>query len=120
MSQVMLICTDIRPHDLSICHRLPKKENDKFRPLIVRFSNRKARSKVLAAKKILNSPELRDRCIFVNKHLTRQANTLFKSSRALFQAKKIAGCWTKNDHVTVKRLDGRVMTINNNADLDNL
>ena len=50
------------------CHRLKKTTGATHSSLIVRFTNRRIRSEVLAVKKILASPELRKDNIFINEH----------------------------------------------------
>ena len=44
--------------DISIAHRLKASANDKCRPIIVRFTNRRARESVLRAKKSLKTANL--------------------------------------------------------------
>ena len=97
----------IQPQDISICHRFPKSENAKIRPMIVHFASRKAYSSMLMATKILNSPELRELRIFVKEHPTKQANILFSKARTVVKEKKLLSAWTKNGRILVKTLECR-------------
>lgn len=82
--------------------------------MIIRFSNRKARAKVIAARKAL-----RDVPIYINEHLTSTMSALFASTRKLKSAGKIAGTWTWNCKIYVKTLDERIHLISSQLDLGN-
>jgi len=100
--------------DVSVCHRLPKHARQEYPPVVVRFTNRKARELVLNARKRLRNAECK---IFINEHLTRSAAMLFSDARKLVKGKKILQAWTKNGRVLVKALDNTVSRINTEADL---
>lgn len=109
---------NLSPADISVCHRL-KKLNQKapFRPVIVRFTNRKARSAVLAAKKRLRQ---RQDCggIYINEHLTNAAGKLFATAREVLKNRKIGSAWTWNGRVYIKLLDEQtILNIKSAADL---
>jgi hypothetical protein len=110
---------NIRSDDISVCHRL-KKINKKaaFKPIIVRFTNRKARSAVLAAKKTIRD---RNDCkgIYINEHLTTTASKLFNSARQICKDKKINSAWSWNGRIFIKLLDGHtIKNISSLTDLD--
>jgi len=106
---------EIKPTDISICHRLPKSHKQQHQPIIVRFTNRKARAQVLGARKKLRNA---DPQVFINEHLTRLAATLFASARKLAKDGKIGQVWTRNGQVIVKDLNGDINHINVENDLD--
>lgn len=41
---------EVTPNDISAVHRLPKGKYDRVRPVIVRFSNRRVRDQIFAAR----------------------------------------------------------------------
>jgi len=106
---------DIQPGDISICHRLPKGDRQDHAPIIVRFTSRKARNAVLAARRKLRNESSRK--VYINEHLTRHASKLFAAGRRLLKDKKIAQVWTKNGLVVVKMLNGTVKPITCETDL---
>lgn len=108
----------IQPSDISICHRLPKSQKQRFPPVIVRFTNRKARTAVLQARKKLRGVDSNAPPVYINEHLTRSAATLFANARKLVKDSKLNRVWTKNGRVLVKTLDGQASYINDQAELD--
>jgi hypothetical protein len=83
--------------DISIAHRLRKKPNASGPPaVIVRFTNRKAREAVYAARyqlKSCNPP------VYINEDLTKTTAALFSQARKLVQDKRIYKTWTSGGHV---------------------
>ena len=71
---------DIQPTDIEACHRLPRSARSKYAPLLVRFTNRRIRATALGVRK---KPHESMKNIFVNEHLTKQANEIFASTRHL-------------------------------------
>lgn len=106
---------NISPSDISVCHRLKKGSRDRNRPMIVRFTSRKARSQVLAARK-----ELRSSSVYINEHLIKPIADMFASTRQLLKRNKIAGTWTWNCKLYVKLLDGRIRMINDPQEISQL
>ena len=101
---VLAFCNDVlgvklESRDISIAHRLKAAKNDRVRPVIVRFVNRKTRNAVYGARKLLkNSNEP----IFISEHLSKAASDLFYDARKMLKEKKIHGTWTQNGQVHVK------------------
>jgi hypothetical protein len=87
--------------DISVAHRLRASAQDRCRPVIVRFTSRRARDAVFRAKKELKSLP-RGNAIFISEHLTRSASTLFFEARKLLREKKIAATWTSSGLVNIK------------------
>lgn len=106
---------DIQPGDISICHRLPKGDRQEHAPIIVRFTSRKARNAVLAAKKKLRHESSRK--VYINEHLTRQSSKLYATARRLLKEKKVSQVWTKNGQVMIKLLSGPTKAITCEPDL---
>ena len=92
---------DITLSDVSIAHRLPRLDKKQGpRPLLVRFTNRRTRSKILAAKKRLsNTGQNR---IYINEHLSSANSKIFAESRKLYRNKVLAATWTFQGRVYVK------------------
>lgn len=105
---------DIHAQDISICHRLKKSHGShQGRPLIVRFTNQKARSRILSAKK-----QLKGSNIYINEHLTKQASSLYAEARTKVKTKKISNAWTRNGRIHIKLLDGNIAAVNSVNELD--
>ena len=87
----------ITPADISITHRLRKMPKISGPPaVIVRFTNRKARDAVYAARyqlRACNPPT------YINEDLTKSAATLFSHARKLVKARQIHKAWTSGGNV---------------------
>jgi hypothetical protein len=89
--------------DISVAHRLKKAQGAPGpRPLLVRFSNRRTRSLIMSARKVLRAD--RSCRIYINEHLTQQASQLFAEARKLVRNKVIAGAWSWNGRIYCKTL----------------
>lgn len=118
---------ELQPSDISVAHRLakPNRAARGPNPMIVRFSNRKAKQRVLAARKSLRSQES-CRNIFINEHLTKTAGNLFDKARAAAKQKRVQRAWTYNGRVFVRTLpatgcpSGRSVMIAHEDDLSRL
>jgi len=108
----------VQSSDISICHRLRKSHQQQHPPIIVRFTNRKARAEVLAARKKLRSEP--GNAIYVNEHLTKATNKLFFAARQMLKNRRIAGVWTNYGHVVVKTINSVTVNIKTQSDLDQL
>jgi hypothetical protein len=105
-SAIIDLCTknlgvSIDRQDISVAHRLRASAHNRTRPVIVRFTSRRARDSVFRAKKELKSLP-RGSPIFISEHLTRNASTLFFEARKLLKDKRIAATWTTNGLVNIK------------------
>ena len=89
-----IVHVDIHPDNIYSRHRL-KKPNSTFsnkvqhRPLLIKFTNCKTRSAVLAARH-----QLKGSNIYFNEHLMKTAAELFKAAKKLVKSKKLFGSWT--------------------------
>jgi hypothetical protein len=89
--------------DISVAHRLPKQRGDQRpAPLIVRFTNRRARNAVYAARKTLASHRP---AVFINEHLTKDRSAIFREARLLVKNKKLQSAWTQNGAIFIKLSD---------------
>ena len=107
-SSILRLCCDkldvkISPEEISVAHRLKQGKNDKFRPVIVRFTNRRVRDEILRAKKKLMIPRgsSEDR-IFISEHLTRTNASIFFEARKLVFDKKLAAAWSHKGLINVR------------------
>ena len=113
-ASVLKLCNEtlsvpVDPREISVAHRLKAGKNDKYRPVIVRFTNRRVRDEVLRAKKKLIVPRnnmttdsARAEKVFISEHLTRNVSILFFEARKLVKEKKIASAWTHKGLVNIK------------------
>ncbi len=90
----------VQPQDLAIAHRLKAGQNDKVRPVIVRFLNRKVRNEVYQAKKRLKN--IAGNQVYISEHLTKSASDLFFAARKMVKDKRLTSSWTQNGQVYVK------------------
>ena len=89
--------------DISICHRLKKTTTARGPPpVIVRFTNRKARDSIYASRRQLRNCE---HPTFINEDLSKPTAELFNHARKLVKAKKIYKTWTSGGSVYVRLSD---------------
>lgn len=97
----------ITQNDISIAHRLKKNPSDTRPPsIIVKFTNRKAREAVYAARRKLKPPSGADPAhyprIYINEDLTKHVGTIFQRARQIAKAKLIHSTWTSACSMYVK------------------
>jgi hypothetical protein len=109
MATVLNLCDNvlqvkISPEDVSVTHRLPKGPKDKYRPIIVRFVNRRARDRVYATRRSLRKSNKTDESspIYINEHLTKHNGRLAALCRRLLKDRKIVSTWTYQGVVYLK------------------
>ena len=92
----------IKPADISIAHRLGKRNNrDPGPPVtIVRFATRKAREAVYAARRQLKTCTTAR--IFINEDLTKNTAAIFHQARQLVRRNVIHSAWTSKCSVFIK------------------
>ena len=98
---------DVSKHDISVAHRIVRRGRDTTTetrpstpaPLIVRFTNRRTRNAVFAARKSLAS---KMPGVYINEHLLPTRAALLKEARQLVKNKKLEGAWSSNGCVYVK------------------
>jgi hypothetical protein len=128
LSSLLKLCretlkVDMSPSDISIAHRLPKGPADTFRPVIVRFSNRRVRDQVYAARGDLRDYNPPSGRVFINEHLTRKNDSMFAACRKIWKNKKIGGTWSWNGVIYAKQLPskgGKTIKIQSFDDIENL
>lgn len=93
----------ITPSDISICHRLKKAPSSNGPPsVIIRFTNRKARDTVYAARRQLRhcgTPT------YINEDLTKPTAELFSQTRKLVKTKRVHAAWTTGGNIYYKLSD---------------
>lgn len=85
--------------DISVAHRLKKSSNSNLAPIVVRFTNRKARDAVYSARRSLKNRSDR---IYINEDLTKPVAELFHEARKLVKIKKLFSSWTSGGSLFVK------------------
>ena len=103
---VLKLCQELQvpiaASDISIAHRLKKKPKDQGPPaVIVRFTNRKAREMVFAAR--LKLKRRQGPPIFINEDLTKCTADLFFKARRLVKDGIIYSAWTSSGTVYIKK-----------------
>lgn len=105
---VVNFCRDIlnvtvTPSDISVAHRLGRRsgqQNNTPLPIIVKFTNRKVRQNILAARKSLRTSAPG---VYVNENLTTTDSEIHKRARALAKTNKISKTWTHNGIVMIRK-----------------
>lgn len=82
----------VKPEDIDIAHRLGKPKPGYTRPVIVKFTNAKARQRVLAARKSLGD-------VYVNEDLTQLRQSIHYHARKLVKDKKLERTWVAGGKV---------------------
>ena len=85
---------------ISTCHVLGKGDRENPPKIIVRFSNRKEKVRLLR-----QGRKLKDTGVYINEHLTRKNVQIAKHARKLRKDKEVNDTWTRNCIVFVKLTD---------------
>lgn len=101
------IDVDIVEKDLDIVHRLKGKKGF-TPPIIVRFSNYKAKQRLYKARKLLRGKDWSvwfgyATNIYINENLTQRRGKLFKEVRGVVKERKFYGSWTIDGKIFLKR-----------------
>ena len=107
---------EIQPSTVDRIHRVGRKrEQEKGRPILIKFATYQERDKVYRARtKLKNYQTSR---VFINEDLTRPRVQLLYEARQLKKTKQILDCWTHDGQVLIKNGHGRVCHINSKKDL---
>ena len=107
--------------DIDIVHRMKTKSKDKPRPIIARFSNYNAKSKLYKARLNLRNVDLQDlgaEKIFINENLTAWRAELFKEARKVKKKYNNGKTWTVDGKIFLKTdLTAKVLKIDSYEDL---
>lgn len=103
---VLALCQELQvplsPADISIAHRLQKKRNNQGpAAIIVRFTNRKAREMVYAARHKLKHRH--GVPVYINEDLTKPTAELFARARKLVKDRVIYSAWTSGGVVNIRK-----------------
>ena len=114
-NEVLKIDPPIDPRDINNSHRLPKPRNapaDQPHPIIVRFTRKVDRDRVLKGRKELKNFN-EDKLVktYINEDLTTTRARLFAAARAQQKSGRLQQVWTFNGNVKVKTLTGVVKDI---------
>ena len=113
----------VTPNDISFAHRLKSKPHERAPPnVIVRFTNRKARNAVFAARCQLSvtstASSVNTQRIYINEDLTKNTAELYRSVRQLVKQKRLFRCWTAGGAVFVKKsAESQPMKLSLSSDL---
>ena len=118
-----LLEVNLTPGDIDIEHRMNTKSKDKLRPIIARFSNYGAKSKLYKARLNLRNADWKDvgaEKIFITENLKAWRAELFKEAR---KVKKIhnSKTWTVDGKIFLKTdITAKVLRIDSHEDLKGL
>lgn len=118
-----LLDTGIQHRDIDVVHRLPTRKEGEDKPILVRFTNRWMKEKILNAKRkarnltlfnIGMAPQNKDKNIFINEHLTLNAQALFKRARHLKTKGHFKYAWSRGGKIFLKKTEtSKAILINN-------
>nr|XP_039271070.1 uncharacterized protein LOC120345613 [Styela clava] len=117
------IHVDIKPSDISVTHRSPTHNTNIHKPIIVKFTNRKIRSKILKNRHLIrtaaNGPLTKNLSkAFIVENLTEKNKNLFYQAKILKKQCGYAFLWTSNGRVLVKKnKDTSPLSISDEEDL---
>ena len=103
----------ITKDDISIVHRIPKKNasgSASTSPVVIRFTKRSTRDAVYNARFELKGKNI-GYPLFINEDLTSVNQKIFSCLHKKFKDKKIQGVWTTNCKVLCKRNNGNVLHV---------
>ena len=116
-----LLEVNLSSGDIDIVHRMKTKSKDKPRPIIARFSNYNAKSKLYKARVNLRNVDLQDlgaEKIFINENLTAWRAELFKEARKVKKKYNNGKTWTVDGKIFLKTdLTAKVLKIDSYEDL---
>ena len=116
-----LLEVNLSSGDINIVHRMKTKSKDKPRPIIARFSNYNAKSKLYKARLNLRNVDLQDlgaEKIFINENLTAWRAGLFKEARKVKKKYNNGKTWTVDGKIFLKTdLTAKVLKIDSYEDL---
>ena len=121
-----LLQVNLTPGDIDIVHRMNTKSKDKPRPIIARFSNYNAKSKLYKARLNLRNMDLHmedvgAEKIFINENLTAWRAELFKEARKVKKKYHNGKTWTIDGKIFLKTdTTAKVLRINSHEDLKGL
>src|SRR6218665_3536314 len=94
---------DLTADDIIDIRRLFVKNGSKPHPVMVEFSSKITRDRILQSRKRLRSaPNRPDRPIYINENLTKRNAHIFVLARKLLRDKKIHSTWTYNGYTYIK------------------
>lgn len=88
---------DIQTKAISSCHKLPTKDRKTKPGIVIRFTNRKAKTELLR-----QGRKLRGSDVYLNEHLTKKNANIARQARILKKQNKIQATWTRNCKVWIK------------------
>ena len=116
-----LLEVNLSSGDIDIVHRMKTKNKDKPRPIIARFCNYNAKSKLYKARLNLRNVDLQDlgaEKIIINENLTAWRAELFKEARKVKRKHNNGKTWTVNGKIFLKTdLTAKVLKIDSYEDL---
>lgn len=114
--------------NIDIVHRLPTRKAGDQQPILVRFTNRWIKMKILNAKKtyrtlsldqVISSQDARP--IYINEHLTLKCQALYKRARHLRAKNHYKYAWVRDGKVFLRKTDdAKVIQVSNEVLMKNI
>ncbi|XP_077969881.1 uncharacterized protein LOC144424424 [Styela clava] len=120
-----LLNINVERLDISVSHRLLRRDKSKIPPIIVRFTNRNKRNEFIDKKRSTSSiasfgiPGMKS--LYINENLTDYRNNLLYTARMSKKDNKYERLWTTNGNIYMrKNKDAPRVPIRKLADIENL
>ena len=114
VNETMSLAPRIELSDLDRVHRIGRKGN-KDRPMIVKFTSYRQRSRVIKARSALKDVTPK---IFINDDLTSKRATLLWKARMAKTAGRLKDCWSSDGRIVIKDMNDQIHTIRCDDDLN--
>ncbi|XP_077974500.1 uncharacterized protein LOC144430439 [Styela clava] len=120
-----LLKINVERLDISISHRLPRRDKSKIPPIIVRFTNRNKRNEFIDRKRNISSIGNFGiqgmKSLFINENLTEFRNNLLYNARKSRKSNNYERLWTTNGNIYMrKNKDAPRVPITKLSDIENL
>ena len=94
---------EVPDSDIEEVFRLGKKEKDKMRKIIVKFSNRHAKDCIYKARTKLKGEHFNNQTVYFNEDLPHKTQELFFKTRKLAKDNRLKAAWTYNGQIYIKK-----------------
>ena len=113
------LAVTLSPSDIDRSHRIGKPGKKEHRDIVVKFTNYRARERLMANRKKLKDSVLTG--VFLNEDLTKKRSILFEARKlAKGDAPSLLGAWSSNGNILVRDLRKNVHRISNETELDSV
>lgn len=115
INNTMKVDPPIHEDDIDRVHRIGRRDSNKPRPIIIKFSTYRMRHRVMQKRRNLKNSNY-----FINEDLTKQRSQLLYKSRMAKKQGFIKDCWTHDGAIVFKDNTGKIRSGRNIPECDQL